>query len=88
MVDKKNLFEGRATTQTKNGFFFLKRYFLFVSWPSLQKTILLGKPSFSTGHCPFSQKRGSVVPLPSKILFETKKAFFFLSGAENKKMGG
>jgi len=33
MVDKKNLFEGRATTQTKKGFFFvnhfLKRYFLF-----------------------------------------------------------
>ncbi len=46
-LTKKNLFEGRATTQTKNGFFFLKRYFLFVSWPSLQIPFLLRKPSFS-----------------------------------------
>jgi len=30
MVDKKNLFEGRATTQTKNGFFFFSSQPFFV----------------------------------------------------------
>ncbi len=47
----------------QNGFFFLKRYFLFVSWPSLQIPFLLGKSLenfVSLGKpCihPFSKKR-------------------------------
>ncbi len=38
-LTKKNLFEGRATTQTKNGFFLSTIFWKdtnFVSWPSLQ----------------------------------------------------
>jgi len=62
MVDKKNLFEGRATTQTKNGFFFLKRHFLFVSWPSLQIPFLLGKV--------LEKFRKTVEKVPKTFLFE------------------
>ncbi len=51
---------------------FLKRYFLFVSWPSLQIPFLLGKPSLYPFPAPFlgkGVKRGEKEGIQEPLLW-------------------